>query len=110
MNQQDIGLSKISKSTSDTKLKKYYSINAAQEVLGCLINNPQLLTKYHLELQDFVEYLHKLIFGIILNLSREGFNKIDADIIYEYLKDYPQKMRIFEKYNGVEYIQEISEL
>ena len=43
-------------------LRLYQSKTATTEVLGCLLLNPLLLAEHKLELNDFVEPFHQLLF------------------------------------------------
>lgn len=85
-----------------------YSNNLAIiNVLAALIKNPLLFAdnNYHFNIDDFPEQFHRILFGAIDHLARQGLQKIDYIDINEFLKQYPVQYQIFSENNGVAYIQ-----
>ena len=95
---------------SKKKLTNYVNKQAIREVLGCLIQTPKLLREYKISKSDFPEDFHKLIFAAINNLYKNGIENIDAVAIDEYLSHYETQYKIFEKNQGIEFINNIEEL
>ena len=83
------------------------------QVLGCLKNNPNLLTrtdKYDFNEEDFGEDFYTLIFGVLQNLKTQGLKKIDLLDIDNYLSTRPGAKKLYEDSKGAEYISNISEI
>lgn len=84
-----------------------------QQVLGCLIQRPQLLSeidKYSLTVTDFNAPLEKYIFLAICGLYKDGgATAIGAIDIANYLQTNGAAASVFEKQNGIEYVQDIIE-
>lgn len=83
------------------------------QVLGSLIKNPSFLadsSRYQLTNDDFPEKFHKIVFASIYNLFREGTEIINEIEIDGFLKEYDIQYNIFNKNDGVEYIQRIVQL
>lgn len=90
-------------------LKKYQNRNAVREVLGSLIINPTLLIEHKMNKNDFVEPFYKILYVAINNLANMGSIKLNGDIIGEYLREnYPTEYLIFQKNNGVVFIEKAS--
>lgn len=86
--------------------------NCTQQVLGSLIKHPQYLTevdKYNLSLLDFQTQFERYIFTAISGLYENGAKTITAPDIVNYLSTNAVAKNTFEKYNGVEYLQDIEE-
>ena len=98
--------SNISDVNKTTSLEDYQDKNAITEVLGCLINDPQLLKTYPLRMEDFVDTFHRTLFAVIHNMVRDDATDIQADTIEAYLKEnYPVKYNMFTKHNGTKYME-----
>ena len=83
-----------------------------QQVLGALIKHPQYLNqsdKYNIELSDFSNRFEKIIFTAIYNLNRNGLKKIQIIDIENYLESDNLAKEIFEKNNGIEFLQDLDE-
>ena len=83
------------------------------QVLGCLKNNPNLLTrtdKYEFNEDDFAEDFYVLIFGVLQNLKAQGLKKIDLLDIDNYLCTRPGAKKLYEDNKGAEYVSEISKI
>ena len=84
-----------------------------QQVLGCLIQKPQLLSevdKYNLELTDFNTRLERYIFMAIDGLYRKNATSINPIDIENYLQVDDVAATTFKNSNGIEYVQDIIEL
>ena len=104
-------ISKIGKKIPPSRLAEYQNRSAITEVLGCLLNDPQLLKTYRLELYDVVDIFHQILLGTIKNLAREGARTIEVDTIGDYLKaKYPMKYDKYKKDNGESYITQAKSL
>jgi len=88
--------------------KKLYDSNSTMYVLGALLRQPTLIhdNKYILTESDF-DGLHKIIFGVIYNLSVEGLVKIKPADVDLYLKQYTAQYQAFMKDSGLDYLQNI---
>jgi len=77
-------------------------------ILGALCINPFLIREKDLNKEDFAIELYKIIFSSIYNLvySNPGIQKIDQIDIDNYLSTYPSLYKIWEKYNGYDYIKD----
>lgn len=84
---------------------------ATREVLGSLMENPQLVLKYPLSTDDFVETIYKIIYAAIYNLARDGAETLDVPAIEAYLQEnYPAKYKIFTSHGGAKYLNYAMEL
>ena len=94
-------------------LKKYYDSRSACQVLGSLMCNPMLVKSldYSLDKEDFVGAIHKALYVCIYNLSNQGLKTIDLSDIENYMHnvDPVGYVKMFEKYNGEEWIVNIIE-
>lgn len=82
---------------------------AVMHVLAGLIQNPLLFTndKYKFTIEDFPEQFHRILFGAIDTLARNGMEKISYIDIDQLLKNYPVQYKVFCDNNGIMYIQNI---
>ena len=95
------------------KSNAYLDKRSIMQVLGCLKNNPNLLTrtdKYEFNEDDFAEDFYILIFGILQNLKAQGLKKIDLLDIDNYLSTRPGAKKLYEANRGAEYVSEISKI
>ena len=95
------------------KSNAYLDKRSIMQVLGCLKNNPNLLTrtdKYEFNEDDFAEDFYILIFGILQNLKAQGLKKIDLLDIDNYLSTRPGAKKLYEDNRGAEYVSEISKI
>ena len=84
--------------------------SSIQQVLGGLIQRPQLLSevdKYALTIADFSTRFEKYVFSAILGLYRQGANQIEAIHIANFLEADTTGKKVFEQNNGIEYIEDI---
>ena len=85
----------------------YSNSLAIINVLAALIKNPLLFAdnNYHFNIDDFPEQFHRILFGAIDHLARQGLQKIDEIDINEFLKQYPAQYEVFSQNNGLDYIK-----
>lgn len=82
---------------------------AIRQILGCLMKKPSLLSeqdKYLLTTTDFPTLFEQYIFSAIYNLYQDGAQRITEVDVDNYLNIHPSGKAIFQKYNGVEYLQD----
>lgn len=85
---------------------------ATIQVLGCLIKQPMLLLdeKYRLDIEDFPERFHQILYGCIDNLAKQGVQDINSINIDDYLSKFPRQHKVFEDNKGMEYVENAVEL
>ena len=84
-----------------------------QQILGCLMKKPQLLSevdKYSFILTDFSTRFERSIFMAINGLYRNGAAKIQPIDIENFLEADQVSAKAFKDKNGIEYLQDIIEL
>ena len=84
-----------------------------QQILGCLMKKPQLLSqvdKYSFTLTDFPTRFERAIFMAINGLYRNGATKIQPIDIENFIEPDQISAKIFKDKNGIEYLQDIVEL
>lgn len=82
-----------------------------QVICGLMIN-PQYLSendKYILTVEDFSSLFEKYVFSAIYNLYKDGAEKIAVVDIDNYFNLHQVAKTVFEKANGVEYLQDCLE-
>jgi replicative DNA helicase len=83
------------------------------QVLGCLVNHPNLFDrsdKYTFNVDDFGENFYKIIFGAVNNLKLQGMKKIEVLDIDNYLSSRPSIYKVFNDNKGAEYINEVTKI
>ena len=73
------------------------------------MKRPSLLSeqdKYHFQLSDFPSPFEQYIYSAISNLYADGAQRITEVDIDNYLNIHPTGKAIFNKYNGIEYLQD----
>lgn len=84
-----------------------------QQILGCLMKQPQLLSKidkYSFVLTDFPSRFERSIFMAINGLYRNGATKIQPIDIENFLESDQVSSKLFKDRNGIEYLQDSIEL
>lgn len=84
-----------------------------QQILGCLMKKPQLLSevdKYSFILTDFSTRFERSIYMAINGLYRNGATKIQPIDIENFLEADQVSAKAFKDKNGIEYLQDIIEL
>ena len=92
---------------------KYVDIPSTIQVIGCVYNNPHLLTftdKYSLTESDFPEEFHRVAFGIIYNLFNLGVTSINLTTIDDFLNTRPKIKAIYDKNKGDDWFNKVSEV
>lgn len=90
-----------------------YDKTEAAIVLGHCCNNLDLLRtkQYTLNLNDFNDVFHKIIFGVLQNISLEkDINEVNGILVDNYLSKFPTQYELFRRYSGYEYIDKAKEL
>lgn len=79
------------------------------QIFGALMEEPQLLSdtdKYQLSPLDFSMQFDKYIFSAIYNLYTDGAERINANDIESYLSSNINAKILFEKENGITFLQD----
>ena len=87
--------------------------NLSLQILGSLMKKPDLLIdsdKYFLLPEDFQTSFERNIFSAIFNLHQNGATRINSVDVDNYLKNIPGAYNIFQKDNGIEYLNDCEEL
>ena len=90
-----------------------YNINYSALLLGCLMNNTQLLfnPSYPLTKADFdPEPVHRIIFVATCKLAEGGAGSVSEVEIDTYVKDYPAQYEILTDSNFLEFVPTVKEL
>lgn len=90
-----------------------YDREEAAIVLGHYCKDLELLRsrEYEINLSDFNELFHKIIFGVLQNLSLEkDIREVDGFLVDNYLSKFPIQYETFKKYSGYEFIDKAKEL
>ena len=76
-------------------------------VLASLMSRPLLFAdnNYQFSIDDFPEGFHRIVFGAIEHLARNGMEKIGYIDIDQFLKQYTVQYKVFCSNRGIEYIQ-----
>ena len=94
-----------------TNETKFVSSNklAVIHVLAALIKNPLLFAdnNYDFSIDDFPEQFHRILFGAVEHLAKNGMETIGYIDIDQFLKQYTVQYQVFTANKGVEYIQNI---
>lgn len=83
------------------------------QVLGCLMNKPELLSdvdKYCFDVTQFSEPLDKYIFSAIYNLYVNGAERIHVNDIDNCLQQNVYAKELLEKQNGLSFLQDCETL
>ena len=86
---------------------KYYDSSTAIQVIGCILNNPDLLEdsgQYNFREEDFCNDFHRVIFGALYNLKFMGADKLNTKVVEDYLKDKEKSFAIYKTNNGAEWL------
>lgn len=90
-----------------------YNREEALVFLGKASNDLNILRDRSVEIQprDFEDNLHKLIYGVLKNISlQKDISEADGILVDNYLKDYPSKHVTFVNGNGVEILDKAKEV
>lgn len=98
-------LSKSLKNLPSGYIQKFQNKNAITEVLGYIMQFPTSLPDHSLEMADFVEPLHKICIGAIVNLIRDGALEVSPEDVTEYLEThFPAKLGIYNNNGGAKFL------
>lgn len=90
-----------------------YDAQSARMLIGCLLNNPQILNndKYNLSKEDFepVEF-HLRLYQVISFLAHHGAKQIDSIDVYNTAEKYQNIIEIFNENNCKDFITTIKQL
>lgn len=95
------------------KSSKYIDISSINQIIGCIFSNSKILDaddKYFFSEEDFVESLHKIVFGTIYNLHQHGVKEITLASIEDYLIQRPKKFAEYKEKKGAEYLLKCAEV
>lgn len=87
--------------------------NAILQIFGCLLKTPALLDqseKYVFDISNFTTPFERAIFSTIYNLHKNGAKQISVVDISNYVQDFPSVKELFDKENGIEYLNDAYEL
>lgn len=87
---------------------KYYDTSAAIQVIGGILNNPDLLLddRYHCRETDFASEFHRVIYGSMYNLKFMGAERISVKTIEDYLATKEKSLAIYKAHNGASWIHQ----
>jgi replicative DNA helicase len=87
---------------------KYYDTSAAIQVIGNVLNNPDLLddSEYVFREDDFDNDFHRVVFGAAYNLHFMGAERLNTTAIEEFLKDKEKSYALYKVNNGAEWMHE----
>lgn len=91
-------------------MDKIYSTEAARNLLGALLNKPQVLLsgKYDITREDFKPFLvHYRLMAVIENLVAEGCAEIDSMMVAQFIEPYEEVVELFNDNNTLEFIDTI---
>ena len=93
------------------KIDEIYSSSAGRQVLGSILQEPELLKTHQLKATDFVDTILQTVFKAIDYLARNGATQIDRFEVGEYLKqNYPPMYKVFEKHDGLSFLKNLAAL
>lgn len=96
-----------------TIAKRLYDTAAIMNILGCLIQKPELLSevdKYKLTKEDFDEKFTKAIFIAIDNLYKNGAERVGPADVDAYLQQNPGAHKTFKENQGYEYLDDAEQI
>lgn len=89
-----------------------YSRENVLDALGLMCNDLDIIRdrNINLKIDDFVDHIHKILFGAINNLSlQKDINEVDGMMIDTYLREYPAQYPTFKNMDGARIIDEAKE-
>lgn len=90
---------------------KYVDNTAVIQVIGCVYNNPSLLSqtdKYVITDEDFADSFHRIVFGAIYKLYELGTNKMTLETITDFLSTRQKSEAIFKENRGEEWLLKVA--
>lgn len=85
---------------------------ATLHVIAGLMAKPERIgqREYQLDMDDFFESFHKIIYGAIVNLQDMKAEKINHIEIDGFLSNYATQYKIFNDNNGLDYLEKVMEI
>lgn len=89
--------------------KRLYDSHSIMYILSAIMRKPSLLEEpsFILTEADFIDPLHKIVFGSVFNLASESVEHITPMNVDLYLKQFQQKYDYYQKNGGLEYLVNI---
>lgn len=94
-------------------LSKYIDTTATTQVIGNILKAPTLLEqedKYWFIEEDFPDEFHKIIFGSICQIFKNGSSTISIESILDFLSSRPHNLAVFKQNQGEEFLIKSSNL
>lgn len=94
-------------------LQKYYNSRAACQVLACLMEKPSLILskEFPLQREDFLNPLHEVLYGVILDLSQKQIQTIRPSEVEAHLHTVsPITYDRFEQNRGFEWLEQLCQI
>ena len=91
-------------------IQQYYNSRAACQLLGCLIEKPALVKSKEqpINVEDFVNPLHQVLFGVLYDLSHKGLQTIRlADVETHLSTVSPLSYERFKNAQGEEWFNKL---
>lgn len=88
--------------------KSYYDNDAVRQVIGSIFKEPSLLDQngqYFLTAQDFINDVHRIIYGAASNLYANGAEAITPIDVENYIRGRENSYVIYKSSNGAEYLR-----
>lgn len=92
----------------DKKTSKLYDTQAAIQVIGGIMNNPDILDdtgEYVFKEHDFCSSFHRMMFGAVYHMYLEGGRVFNAETIESYISERPKASATFQANNGVQWVE-----
>lgn len=83
------------------------------QIFGGILKKPSILTEvdvYRLDTTDFYTHFQKILFASLANMVSNGLQRIGVADVDTYLQQHEDAYQIFNKNNGIEYLQDAEEL
>ena len=87
--------------------------NAILQIFGSILKDPSILDnsdRYIFDTTNFTSSFERGVFSAIYNLHKNGASQIAVVDVCNYLEGFPSLYTIFEKENGIEYLNDAIEL
>ncbi|MEX0598215.1 MAG: DnaB-like helicase N-terminal domain-containing protein, partial [Candidatus Paceibacterota bacterium] len=93
-------------------MSKLQDVKAILHVIAGLMDKPERLDQkdFPLEIEDFPESFHKIVFAAIKNLYDQKAETINYVEIDGYLSAYSAQYKTFEDNNGLDYLMKVTEI
>ncbi len=94
------------------KNSDYRDNDAALHLIGCILKKPSLLENdgiYFFNEEDFLNDMHKVVFGAVYNLYQTGAQNITLQAIENYLESKPKSKAIYDANGGAQWVENVKE-